>query len=124
MLFINAPWYFRLIWATVSPFLSEKTVACTEVLGSDYKSRLLELVDAENLPVEYGGRCVCSGSDGTGCVHPLRAFPPAQHELNKISAWPRNPKFHTFSYQLLMPSLSNPITEREIPTGPGIRTQM
>lgn len=33
-------------------------------LGSDYKSYLLECIDEENLPAEYGGTCTCEGLGG------------------------------------------------------------
>ena len=40
--------------------------ACSqiEIFGTDFKPRLLELIDADQLPVEYGGTCTCEG----GCV--------------------------------------------------------
>jgi hypothetical protein len=32
--------------------------------GSDYKGRLLEYIDAEALPKEWGGTCVCNPATG------------------------------------------------------------
>lgn len=32
-----------------------------EILGYSYQKKLLELIDAENLPVEFGGTCACKG---------------------------------------------------------------
>lgn len=34
------------------------------LLGSDYRSFLLEHIDEENLPTEYGGTCTCEGLGG------------------------------------------------------------
>jgi hypothetical protein len=39
-------------------------VAKIQILGSSYQERLLEFIDAENLPVEFGGKCKCSGEGG------------------------------------------------------------
>jgi CRAL/TRIO domain len=59
MVIINAPWLFSAIWTVVSGFLDEKTAAKISVLGSSYQSELLDLVDAENLPISLGGTSDC-----------------------------------------------------------------
>lgn len=66
MVIINAPWIFASIWALVKQFLDAKTIAKIHILGMNYKSELLKLVDADNLPVSYGGSCRCSHLQG-GC---------------------------------------------------------
>jgi len=35
-----------------------------DILGSDYKDVLLDLVDPENLPSSLGGTCICSEAGG------------------------------------------------------------
>lgn len=52
---INAPYFFRMCWAAVTPFLSARTLAKFRILGSSFQSALLEQVDADMLPAEYGG---------------------------------------------------------------------
>ncbi|KAG9096984.1 cytosolic factor, phosphatidylinositol/phosphatidylcholine transfer protein [Ceratobasidium sp. 370] len=58
---INAPYLFSTVWAFVKPWLDEVTVAKISILGSGYKSTLLEQIPAENLPVDLGGTCNCPG---------------------------------------------------------------
>lgn len=41
--------------------LDEATVSKIEILGGSYKAKLLELIDADNLPAAYGGNCECVG---------------------------------------------------------------
>ncbi|KAL0578634.1 hypothetical protein V5O48_003377 [Marasmius crinis-equi] len=61
---INAPPTFTLIWSAIKPWLAKETVEKTDILGKDYKARLLELVDAENLPSVLGGNCTCEEAGG------------------------------------------------------------
>jgi hypothetical protein len=62
MAVINCPWYFPMFWAIVSSWIDPVTRAKFHILGSDYKEKLLELIDADQLPIEYGGTC-----DGSKC---------------------------------------------------------
>lgn len=64
LVIINAPSTFTAIWAMIKPWLSKDTVAKVDILGSDYKDTLLDLVDAENLPKSFGGNCTCSDKGG------------------------------------------------------------
>lgn len=88
---INANWMFRGIWAMVSPWLDDATRKKIEILGTDYKPRLLELIAPDQLPVEYGGTCAC-GIDGKGsssenpqpCFAPIRKFPPDENQGSSI----------------------------------------
>ncbi|THV05311.1 CRAL/TRIO domain-containing protein [Dendrothele bispora CBS 962.96] len=61
---LNAPSSFTFIWSAVKPWLDKETVKKIDVLGSDYQERLLELIDAENLPSILGGKCTCEEFGG------------------------------------------------------------
>ena len=56
---INAPWGFSGVFNFVKGFLDPVTVAKIHVLGSGYKDELLNQIPAENLPVQFGGKCHC-----------------------------------------------------------------
>lgn len=64
MFIINAGQGFRLLWGTVKSFLDPKTTAKIHVLGNKYQSKLLEVIDASELPEFFGGTCQCEG----GCM--------------------------------------------------------
>ncbi|KAG9449718.1 hypothetical protein H6P81_009683 [Aristolochia fimbriata] len=64
MFIINAGSGFRLLWNTVKTFLDPKTTAKIHVLGNKYQSKLLEVIDASELPEFLGGTCSCEG----GCM--------------------------------------------------------
>lgn len=61
---VNAPMGFSAIWSFMRPWLAKETADKVEILGSNYKSVLLSLVDAENLPESLGGTCTCEGMGG------------------------------------------------------------
>ncbi|KAG5653285.1 hypothetical protein H0H81_001349 [Sphagnurus paluster] len=58
---INAPWAFSAVWSMIKPWLDEVTVSKIDILGSGYKSTLLEQIAPESLPKELGGTCQCPG---------------------------------------------------------------
>ncbi|XP_038721917.1 phosphatidylinositol/phosphatidylcholine transfer protein SFH3-like isoform X1 [Tripterygium wilfordii] len=66
MFIINAGPGFRLLWNTVKSFLDPKTAAKIHVLGSKYQSKLLEIIEASELPEFLGGTCTCA--DKGGCM--------------------------------------------------------
>ncbi|KAM7250991.1 hypothetical protein ACFE04_022874 [Oxalis oulophora] len=66
MFIINAGSGFRLLWNTVKSFLDPKTAAKIHVLGNKYQSKLLEIIDANELPEFLGGTCTCA--DKGGCM--------------------------------------------------------
>ncbi|GFP85896.1 phosphatidylinositol/phosphatidylcholine transfer protein sfh10 [Phtheirospermum japonicum] len=66
MYIINAGSGFRLLWNTVKSFLDPKTTAKIHVLGNKYQSKLLEVIDASELPEFLGGTCTCE--DKGGCM--------------------------------------------------------
>ncbi|KAM7482626.1 hypothetical protein LguiB_007209 [Lonicera macranthoides] len=67
MFIINAGPGFRLLWNTVKTFLDPKTTSKIHVLGNKYQSKLLEIIDASELPEFLGGMCTCA--DQGGCLH-------------------------------------------------------
>ncbi|KAJ5683393.1 Sec14 cytosolic factor [Penicillium macrosclerotiorum] len=81
---INAPWGFSSVFSVVKGFLDPVTVNKIHVLGSGYQKELLSQVPAENLPVEFGGKCSCEG----GCE--LSDMGPWQE-----SEWARPPAWAT-----------------------------
>ncbi|KAM0970362.1 hypothetical protein FF1_018449 [Malus domestica] len=66
MFIINAGSGFRMLWNTVKSFLDPKTTAKINVLGNKYQSKLLEIIDASELPEFLGGTCTCA--DQGGCM--------------------------------------------------------
>ncbi|XP_057981686.1 phosphatidylinositol/phosphatidylcholine transfer protein SFH12-like [Malania oleifera] len=66
MFIINAGSGFRLLWNTVKSFLDPKTTAKIHVLGNKFQSKLLEIIDASELPEFLGGTCTCA--DHGGCM--------------------------------------------------------
>ncbi|KAJ0010438.1 hypothetical protein Pint_34747 [Pistacia integerrima] len=66
MFIINAGPGFRLLWNTVKSFLDPKTTSKIHVLGNKYQSKLLEIIDASELPEFLGGSCTCA--DQGGCL--------------------------------------------------------
>lgn len=52
----------QMFWSIVSAWIDPVTRAKFIILGSDYQEKLLELIDADQLPAEYGGTC-----DGSQC---------------------------------------------------------
>ncbi|KAK1268278.1 hypothetical protein QJS04_geneDACA005116 [Acorus gramineus] len=66
MFIINAGPGFRMLWNTVKSFIDPKTTAKIHVLGNKYQSKLLEVIDASELPEFLGGTCTCA--DHGGCL--------------------------------------------------------
>ncbi|KAK3599065.1 hypothetical protein CHS0354_024391 [Potamilus streckersoni] len=60
---VNAPRLFPIVFKIVRPFLSEDTVKKTHVLGSNFKEVLLKYIDADQLPVHWGGTKVDLNGD-------------------------------------------------------------
>ncbi|XP_004509308.1 phosphatidylinositol/phosphatidylcholine transfer protein SFH12 [Cicer arietinum] len=64
MFIINAGSGFRMLWNTVKSFLDPKTTAKIHVLSNKYESKLLEIIDASELPEFLGGTCTCAEHGG------------------------------------------------------------
>jgi hypothetical protein len=60
MFIINAPMLFTAVWSVVKQMLDQVTVDKIQILGSGYKSSLLQFIDADNLPDFLGGNCKCA----------------------------------------------------------------
>ncbi|KAI9895247.1 hypothetical protein PsorP6_019442 [Peronosclerospora sorghi] len=69
---VNVPSWFGMAWKGVKPLLNEATRAKTHILmENETSAALLKFVDAENLPVEYGGTCSCPGGCDTHSSYQL-----------------------------------------------------
>ncbi|GMH16265.1 hypothetical protein Nepgr_018106 [Nepenthes gracilis] len=66
MFIVNAGPGFRLLWNTVKTFLDPKTTSKIHVLGNKFQNKLLEIIDASELPEFLGGTCTCA--DQGGCL--------------------------------------------------------
>ncbi|GAU34950.1 hypothetical protein TSUD_312810, partial [Trifolium subterraneum] len=66
MFIINAGPGFKLLWNTVKTFIDPKTTSKIHVLGNKFQSKLLEIIDASELPEFLGGSCTCV--DHGGCM--------------------------------------------------------
>lgn len=64
MFIINAGPGFKILWNTVKSFLDPKTTSKIHVLGNKYQNKLLEVIDASELPEFLGGTCSCAGQGG------------------------------------------------------------
>ncbi|KAJ3692511.1 hypothetical protein LUZ60_012861 [Juncus effusus] len=64
MFIVNAGPGFRLLWNTVKSFLDPKTTSKIQVLGGKYQNKLLEIIDASELPEFLGGLCKCEEHGG------------------------------------------------------------
>lgn len=67
MFIINAGPGFRLLWNSMKGFFDPKTTSKISVLGNKYQSRLLEVIDASQLPDFLGGDCTCAEEGGCLC---------------------------------------------------------
>ena len=70
MYIINSPLLFTAIWSIIKGMLDEATVKKIEIVGSNYKNKLLESIPPENLPDFLGGNCKCTGGCGKSDIGP------------------------------------------------------
>lgn len=54
---INAPAVFAGVWHMIRGWLEPRVAGKVHIIGRDFAATLLQHVDAEELPVEYGGSC-------------------------------------------------------------------
>ncbi|XP_031098259.1 phosphatidylinositol/phosphatidylcholine transfer protein SFH3-like isoform X2 [Ipomoea triloba] len=106
MFIINAGSGFRLLWNTIKSFLDPKTTAKINVLGNKYQSKLLEIIDASELPDFLGGTCTCA--DKGGCMRSDKG-PWNDPEIMKMV---RNGE-HMCSHKVLVQADEKTISEDE-----------
>jgi hypothetical protein len=66
---INVPSWFSKFWTIISALLHERTRQKVTICGNDpaqLAETLLKFIDAEQLPVSYGGKCRCPGGCEVG----------------------------------------------------------
>lgn len=58
MLIVNAPTFFSATWRLIKGWLDARTANKIEVISSraTMENRLLEFIDADQLPSDYGGK--------------------------------------------------------------------
>ncbi|XVF36065.1 hypothetical protein REPUB_Repub19eG0026200 [Reevesia pubescens] len=66
MFIINAGSGFKMAWKAFKSCLDSKTASKINVLGSNYQNKLLEIIDASELPQFLGGSCTCA--DWESCM--------------------------------------------------------
>ncbi|KAJ9567357.1 hypothetical protein OSB04_003323 [Centaurea solstitialis] len=64
MFIVNAGPGFKMLWNMVQSFLEAKAKSKIHVLGTKFKSTLLEVIDASELPEFLGGTCSCAEKGG------------------------------------------------------------
>ncbi|KAL8098492.1 hypothetical protein AgCh_031310 [Apium graveolens] len=64
MFVVNAGPSFRSLWSIVKKILDPKTASKIQVLGNKYQNKLLEMIDASELPEFLGGSCTCAEQGG------------------------------------------------------------
>ncbi|KAJ3197532.1 hypothetical protein HK101_002835 [Irineochytrium annulatum] len=89
MFVINAPMLFSGVYSVCKPMLDEVTVNKIYIMGSNYKSQLLEFIDADCLPEYMGGTCKCEGGCENSDVGPwndgtVEGFPKEVYEKFEI----------------------------------------
>lgn len=86
MYVINAGWAVTMVWKLVKVFLDPVTASKIDVIGSSYKSTLMQHIAPENLPAMYGGQCQCEG----GCEL-SDAGPWQEDEWRRPAWWEKDP---------------------------------
>ncbi|XAR54953.1 hypothetical protein NMG60_11030303 [Bertholletia excelsa] len=61
---VNAGSGFKTLWRALKAFLDQRTISKIQVIGSNYRSQLLEAIDPSNLPSFLSGNCTCSECGG------------------------------------------------------------
>ncbi|KAH6765356.1 Sec14p-like phosphatidylinositol transfer family protein [Perilla frutescens var. hirtella] len=64
MFIVNAGSGFKCLWNWAKGFLDPRTTAKIHVLGTRFQDKLLEVIDASQLPDFLGGSCLCPNEGG------------------------------------------------------------
>lgn len=64
MYIVNSGNGFKLLWNTIKSFLDPRTTSKIHVLGKQFQSKLLEVIDSSELPDFLGGTCHCPHEGG------------------------------------------------------------
>jgi hypothetical protein len=56
---INVPAAFGMIWSIVAPMLDRNVRERISIFRGNYYDALVELIEPENIPTQYGGLCRC-----------------------------------------------------------------
>ncbi|KAL1565729.1 phosphatidylinositol/phosphatidylcholine transfer protein SFH9-like isoform X2 [Salvia divinorum] len=64
MFIVNAGGGFKCVWNSAKGFLDQRTVSKIQVLGTKFQDKLLEVIDASQLPDFLGGSCSCPNEGG------------------------------------------------------------
>ena len=59
ILIVNVPAAFGMIWNIVAPMLDRNVRERISIFRGDYYDALVELIEPENIPAAYGGKCQC-----------------------------------------------------------------
>jgi len=76
--FINSPAFFYFIYSIVKPWIDERTRSKILVLKSDYKEKLFEFCDEDQIPKFLGGTCECVGGCDNSDKGPWNDYEPVQ----------------------------------------------
>ncbi|XP_051113178.1 phosphatidylinositol/phosphatidylcholine transfer protein SFH9 isoform X2 [Andrographis paniculata] len=64
MFIVNAGGGFKCLWNSAKGFLDPRTTSKIHVLGTKFQNKLLEIIDASQLPDFLGGSCFCKNQGG------------------------------------------------------------
>ncbi|KAI8914179.1 CRAL-TRIO domain-containing protein, partial [Gorgonomyces haynaldii] len=84
MFIVNSPMLFSAVWNLIKPLLNEVTVNKISILGSSYKSELLQFIDEDKLPDFLGGTATSQNWEsvelGPWNDHSVQGFPQPRFE--------------------------------------------
>ena len=85
ILVINVPAGFGMIWKIVAPMLDRNVRERISIFRRDYHDAMRELIDEENIPEIYGGKCRCGDSCRFGSPEEKKIFDLTIVELEDVS---------------------------------------